>query len=74
MYKISELCYGIDMALSLDLLPFLVMSVTETSSLPKNQRVVLVTGAAGFIGFHISIAMVMEWRASVVGVDSFSPY
>jgi len=27
------------------------------------ERVVLVTGAAGFIGFHISQQLVKEWRA-----------
>ena len=35
---------------------------------------VLVTGAAGFIGFHVSVALVTQWRASVVGIDTFTPY
>ncbi len=37
-------------------------------------RVVLVTGAAGFIGFHVSVALVTQWGATVVGVDTFTPY
>lgn len=35
---------------------------------------VLVTGAAGFIGFHVSLGLVSEWEASVVGVDTFTEY
>ena len=42
---------------------------------PHAQRVVLVTGAAGFIGFHISRRLVTEWRVKqVVVVDSFNNY
>lgn len=39
----------------------------------KKQKVVLVTGAAGFIGFHISKKLLDEgWR--VIGVDCISDY
>lgn len=30
------------------------------------------TGAAGFIGFHVSNALATQWRATVVGVDSYT--
>ena len=39
----------------------------------KPQKIALVTGAAGFIGFHISKSLLEEdWR--VIGVDSISEY
>lgn len=41
---------------------------------PKHLQVVLVTGAAGFIGYHVSLALVAEWGARVVGVDLFTDY
>lgn len=41
---------------------------------PKHQHVVLVTGAAGFIGFHVSLALVAKWGATVVGIDMFTEY
>lgn len=43
---------------------------------PHSQRAVLVTGAAGFIGFHIAQKLVLQWGPSVVvvGVDVFSDY
>ena len=37
------------------------------------QRRVLVTGAAGFIGFHVS-RLLLEQGAAVLGVDNFSDY
>ena len=37
------------------------------------RRLVLVTGAAGFIGFHVAARLLAEGR-DVVGVDSFTPY
>ena len=41
---------------------------------PETPQVILVTGAAGFIGFHVSQALVSVWGAKVVGLDSFSDY
>ena len=38
------------------------------------ERVVLVTGSAGFIGHHVSRALVEQWRATVVGLDNFNDY
>ena len=39
----------------------------------KDQKTVLVTGAAGFIGFHISKRMLEDgWR--VIGLDCMSNY
>ncbi len=37
------------------------------------QRRVMVTGAAGFIGFHVS-RLLLEQGAAVLGVDNFSDY
>ena len=34
----------------------------------------LVTGAAGFIGYHVSRTLAEEWGANVVGLDSFTEY
>ena len=34
---------------------------------------VLVTGAAGFVGFHVARRL-LESGVRVVGVDSFTPY
>jgi UDP-glucuronate 4-epimerase len=39
----------------------------------ENKGVTLVTGAAGFIGFHVSKALASSGRA-VVGVDNLNPY
>lgn len=35
------------------------------------KRVVLVTGAAGFIGLHVCLALQQEWGAKVIGIDNF---
>lgn len=44
-------------------------------SLPHSERVILVTGVAGFIGFHISRQLIQEWGVrQVVGLDSFNTY
>lgn len=40
----------------------------------KQEQVVLVTGAAGFIGFHVAKALATQWGAKVVGLDSFIEY
>ena len=54
------------------------MCLTPTatdSPAPHSERVVLVTGAAGFIGFHISRQLIQEWGVQqVVGLDSFNTY
>lgn len=43
--------------------------------LPHHERVVLVTGAAGFIGFHTSQQLIREWGVrQVVGLDTFNHY
>lgn len=39
----------------------------------NQQRRVLVTGAAGFIGFHVS-RLLLDQGAAVLGVDNFSDY
>ena len=44
------------------------------STLPKNKQVVLVTGAAGFVGFHVARARATQWEALVVGLDTFNEY
>ena len=38
------------------------------------ERTVLVTGSAGFIGYHVSRALVERWGATVVGLDNFNDY
>src|SRR6187455_2312007 len=41
--------------------------------MPMADGPILVTGAAGFIGFHVSRRLLSEGRR-VVGVDSMTPY
>ena len=51
------------------------VSIRTGHPAPHGERVVLVTGVAGFIGFHISHRLVQEWGAQqVVGLDSFNNY
>ena len=38
-----------------------------------SDQTILVTGAAGFIGFHVARQLLAEGR-SVVGLDNLSPY
>lgn len=33
----------------------------------------LVTGVAGFIGYHTALTLAAQWRGVVVGVDNFAP-
>lgn len=51
------------------------MSNVVAASTPSHQTVspVLVTGAAGFIGFHVASRLLARGQA-VVGVDSLTPY
>ena len=35
---------------------------------------ILVTGAAGFIGYHVSRALAAAASRDVIGVDNLSPY
>ncbi len=42
---------------------------------PHSERVIMVTGAAGFIGFHLAQKLREQWPgATVVGLDNFSNY
>ncbi len=43
------------------------------SSEAKNMKI-LITGAAGFIGFHLTKALAMQQGISVVGVDNINDY
>jgi UDP-glucuronate 4-epimerase len=54
----------------------MVVATTKVKpDMPHDNRVVLVTGAAGFIGFHVSKQLVGEEDISqVVGLDSFNAY
>lgn len=40
----------------------------------KPGQVVLVTGAAGFIGSQVALSLATQWGATVVGLDSLSQY
>lgn len=40
----------------------------------KPGQVVLVTGAAGFIGSQVALTLATQWGAKVVGLDTFSEY
>lgn len=44
-----------------------------TSQIQKNSSKILVTGAAGFIGFHVSLHLLRQGRR-VVGVDNLNTY
>ncbi len=47
--------------------------MTTDQAISSSSGPVLVTGAAGFIGFHTALTLLNAGRA-VVGVDNFSPY
>ena len=38
------------------------------------HKIVLVTGAAGFIGFHLAMALSKDNRTTVIGMDNFNDY
>ena len=40
----------------------------------KSLRNILVTGSAGFIGYHVCRALTEQWKATVVGLDNFNDY
>lgn len=50
-----------------------ILGSHETSS-STMSRDVLITGSAGFIGFHLARRLVRRPDLQVVGVDSFDPY
>jgi UDP-glucuronate 4-epimerase len=39
-----------------------------------NNKKVLITGACGFIGFHLALKFLMNSRATVYGIDSLNSY
>jgi len=42
-------------------------------AIKKQQRKILVTGTAGFIGYHCALAL-LEQGDMVIGIDNFTPY
>ena len=56
--------------------PLTVATLHPSSPPPleAGARSILVTGSAGFIGYHISRALVEQWGATVVGLDNFNDY
>lgn len=57
-----------------DELPCKSQSHPPLSKAPHSERIILVTGAAGFIGYHISRALINQWGANVIGLDSYTQY
>lgn len=51
-----------------------VASRQRPTVLVKQEQVVLVTGAAGFVGFHVAKALATKWQARVVVLDTFTEY
>jgi len=47
--------------------------VTNTLKRKKNTRPIIVTGAAGFIGFHVCQAL-LERGDTIIGFDAMTPY
>lgn len=47
---------------------------TDTTAVRGRCPNVLVTGAAGFIGFHLSRTLATRYNISVIGIDSFNDY
>ncbi|KAL3928300.1 MAG: hypothetical protein SGPRY_002444 [Prymnesium sp.] len=58
-----------------DPLPSVAARLTRLSALAahKRQRIVLVTGAAGFVGFHTALQLHSEGDG-VIGLDNFNSY
>ena len=47
------------------------MRILQEEAAKRHARVVLVTGAAGFIGFHTTLQLNRE-RDAVIGLDNFN--
>ena len=47
--------------------------IASSTATPKSKRKILVTGAAGFIGFHTSRKL-LERGDTVIGLDNFNDY
>ena len=54
--------------------------MSSSISVPKknidlNKKTILITGAAGFIGYHLTVRLLRDCKdASIIGIDSFSDY
>jgi len=40
----------------------------------KSKKIILVTGCAGFIGFHISLKILREDKYTIIGIDNLNNY
>eukprot|EP00058_Branchiostoma_floridae_P025891 XP_002611381.1 hypothetical protein BRAFLDRAFT_73223 [Branchiostoma floridae] len=49
-------------------------TVTRNAHVPDSPKHVLVTGAAGFVGFHLARALLDKPQARVFGVDNFDKW
>ena len=51
------------------------MQVMVAKKIDLNNKCILITGAAGFIGSYLSIRLLNELRGStIVGIDSLTDY
>jgi NADPH:quinone reductase-like Zn-dependent oxidoreductase len=42
--------------------------------LPSQMKKILITGAAGFIGFHLAMLLKKRGDAAILGYDNFNAY